>query len=510
MLSIAPDPGDSHRRRTVFAMTRPGHSAARIIYRQPADGVGLVRREMLRVGSAGLVGLALPDLLRASDASSGKFVPNSVATRKARNLIVMFLEGGPAHQDTWDMKPDAPEAIRGEFRPIATSLSGQLFCEHLPMLARVAHHFCYVRSVHHSINDHNAGAYQALTGRHPVENGRLIVRPGPDDFPAIGSVLALLRPSDSEMPDFVHLPDWMSNNGSFLPGEFAGFLGSKYDPFLAGDPSLPTYQVPGLTLPRGLDFERMTDRRLLLDRLERTIDAAAPAFDGLSEHRRAAFAMISGEKARAAFDIGREPAKVRERYGLDSANPRTKEARQFGGLPHLGQCLLMARRLIEADVRVVTVCTGARFDQAWDTHRQHFPLLKQSILPMFDRAFSALIEDLHQRGLLEETLVVAMGEFGRTPRVGQITSGAGADAGGRDHWPPCYTVLMAGGGVPAGAWIGESDRFAAYPAKDPVTPQDIAATIFRLMGLDLAHELQDSQNRPFPLSTGTPIRGITG
>ncbi len=491
-------------------MTRLRQPQTRMFFRQPTDGVGLVRREMLRVGSAGLLGLALPDLLRATSAATQRPDSKAIAAPKARNLILMFLEGGPAHQDTWDMKPDAPEAIRGEFRPIATSLPGQLFCEHLPMLARVAHHFTYVRSVRHSINDHNAGAYQTLTGRHPIENGRLIVRPGPDDFPAIGSVLALLRPSSTELPDFVHLPDWMSNNGSFLPGEFAGFLGTKYDPFLAGDPSLPGYQVPGLTLPRGLTFDRMTDRRRLLDSLEKTIDAAAPAIEGLSAHRRAAFAMITGEKARLAFDIGRESAQVRERYGLDPDNPRSKEARQFGGLPHLGQCLLMARRLIEADVRVVTVCTGARFDQAWDTHRQHFPLLKRSILPMFDRAFSALIEDLHQRGLLEETLVVAMGEFGRTPRVGQITSGAGADAGGRDHWPPCYTVLMAGGGVPAGAWYGESDRFAAYPAKDPVTPQDIAATIYRLMGLDPQHELHDPQDRPFPLSTGSPIQAIVG
>ena len=475
----------------------------RPFFRQPTDGVGLVRREMLRVGAAGLVGLNLADILKAESAAL-------MAKRQAKNLIFLFLEGGPAHQDTWDMKPDAPEQIRGEFRPIATSLPGQRFCEHLPMMARVAHHFCDIRSVGHSINDHNAGAYQTLTGRHPVENGRLVTAPGPTDFPAIGSVLALLRPSGRTLPDFVHLPDWMSNNGSFLPGEFAGFLGTKYDPFLAGDPSLPGYQVPGLTLPTGLHFDRLADRRRLLDRLDTTLDAAATAVDGLDEHRKAAFAMISGPAARRAFDIGQEPSSVRARYGLDATNPRNKEARQFGGLPHLGQCLLMARRLVEAGVRVVTVCTGARFDQAWDTHRQHFPLLKQSILPMFDRSFSALIEDLHQRGILDETLVVAMGEFGRTPRVGQITSGAGADAGGRDHWPPCCTVLMAGGGVPAGSWIGVSDKFAAYPAADPVSPQDIAATIYALMDLDPAHELRDTQDRPFPLATGEPIRAVLG
>jgi uncharacterized protein (DUF1501 family) len=240
------------------------------------------------------------------------------------------------------------------------------------------------------------------------------------------------------------------------------------------------------------------------------LDKVSPLFETLDEQNRKAFAMISSRQARKAFDISQETDTVRERYGFDRENLRTKEARQFGGLPHLGQCLLMARRLIEAGVRVVTVCTGARFDQAWDTHRQHFPLLKRSILPMFDRGFSALIEDLHQRRLLDETLVIAMGEFGRTPRVGQITSGAGADAGGRDHWPSCYTVLMAGGGVPAGTWVGSSDRFAAYPSQDPVTPQDIAATIFRLLGLDHQTLIHDKQARPFELSTGVPIRQICG
>ena len=478
------------------------HKHLRHFFRQPQDGVGLVRREMLRVGSAGLFGLSLPHLIAAE--------AQKIASVKAKNFILMFLEGGPAHQDTWDMKPDAPEEIRGEFKSIQTSLPGQLFCEHLPMLAKVAHHFCYIRSVHHSVNDHNAGAYQTLTGRHPVENGRLITRPSSTDFPTFGSVLALLKPSGRNQPDFVHLPDWMSNNGSFLPGEFAGFLGRKYEPFLAGDPSLKGYQVPGLTLPDGLHFDRMADRQRLLKHLDTTLDAVAPTMDALDDQQKAAFAMISSQGARQAFDIGREPLAVRERYGLDPANPRNKEARQFGGLPHLGQCLLMARRLVEAGVRVVTVCTGARYDQAWDTHRQHFPLLKRSLLPMFDRSFSALIEDLHQRGLLQETLVVAMGEFGRTPRVGQITSGAGADAGGRDHWPSCYTVMMAGGGVPAGAWVGSSDRFAAYPSENPVTPQDIASTIYKLMGLEPATEIRDHLDRPFALATGVPIQAISG
>jgi hypothetical protein len=459
----------------------------------------LSRREVLRVGGAGLLGLSLPGLLRAA--------VNRAA--KAKSLIVMFLEGGPAHQDLWDMKPDAPEGVRGEFRPIATTVPGLLFCEHLPMLARQAHHLALVRSVHHTIADHNAGAYFALTGRAPVVSGRLITSPAPDNFPPVGAVLARLRPSGRALPDFVHTPDWMSNNGFFLPGQDAGFFGTGSDPMVTGDPSLPGYRVPGLDLPRELSLDRLGRRRSLLEAVDRTLgDDEVVA--GLDTHYRKAFSLISSPEARRAFDLSREPDSVRQRYGLDPDNPRVKEARQFGGLPHLGQCLLLTRRLIEAGVRVVTVCTGARYDQAWDTHRQHFPLLKRSILPMFDRGFSALLEDLHQRGLLEETLVVAMGEFGRTPKVGQITSSAGADKGGRDHWPHCYTVLLAGGGIPGGAIYGASDADAAYPSRDPVTPPDITATIYTALGIDPAATIRDPLDRPHFVSIGTPIPSLLG
>ncbi len=407
------------------------------------------------------------------------------------------------------MKPEAPEEIRGEFRPIETTVPGVWFCEHLPRLSRQAHHLSLVRSVHHTIGDHNAGYYYAVTGRDPASGGRLITTPAGDNFPPIGSVVTKLRPSERNVPGFVHMPDWMSNNGSFLPGQDSGFLGAAFDPFLAGDPSRPGYEVPGLELPEGMTFERVTRRRSLLGLVDQTL-GDGQAVEGLDDHYRKAFSLIASSEARRAFDLSEEPESVRERYGLDPENPRTKEARQFGGLPHLGQCLLLARRLIEAGVRVVTVCTGARYDQSWDTHRQHFPLLKKSILPMFDQGFSALLEDMHERGLLDETLVVAMGEFGRTPRVGQITSSAGADQGGRDHWPHCYSVLFAGGGLPAGTVVGASDRHAAYPERDPVSPQDVAATIYEALGIAPETVIHDSLNRPFPLSTGTAIRGLVG
>jgi hypothetical protein len=459
---------------------------------------GLNRREVLRVGGAAMIGLSLPGLLRAAVERGAE----------ARSLIVFFLEGGPAHQDLWDMKPDAPVEIRGEFRPIETTVPGLLFCEHLPRLAKQAHHLALVRSVHHTIADHNAGAYFALTGREPIASGRLITTPAPDNFPPVGAVLAKLRPSGRALPDFVHVPDWMSNNGSFLPGQDAGFLGTGSDPLVAGDPSLPGYRVPGLDLPRELSLERVGARRSLLEAIDRTLGDGEAA-EGLDTHYRKAYSLISSVEARRAFDLSREPDSVRERYGLDPNNPRKREARQFGGLPHLGQCLLLTRRLIEAGVRVVTVCTGARYDQAWDTHRQHFPLLKRSLLPMFDRGFSALLEDLHQRGLLEETLVVAMGEFGRTPKVGQITSSAGADKGGRDHWPHCYTVLFAGGGIPGGTVYGASDRDAAYPANDPVAPPDVTATIYHALGIDPSTSIRDPLNRPYFITTGAPIKALS-
>jgi hypothetical protein len=462
---------------------------------------GLTRREVLRVGGVGLFALGLPQLLHAQappPARSG-----------ARSLILFFLEGGPAHQDLWDMKPDAPLEIRGEFQPIATSVPGLFFCEHMPLLARQAHHLTLVRSVHHTVADHNAGAYFALTGREPLVSGRLITTPARDNFPPVGAVLSRLRPSGGTLPDFVHTPDWLSNNGSFLPGQDAGFFGAAFDPLITGDPSLPGYRVPGLELPPELSIQRVDRRRSLLDAVDRALGDGG-AVESLGAHFRKAFSLISSPEARRAFDVSQEPAAVRERYGLDPDNPRSKEARQFGGLPHLGQCLLLARRLIEAGVRVVTVCTGARYDQAWDTHRQHFPLLKRSLLPMFDRGFSALLEDLHQRGLLEETLVVAMGEFGRTPRVGQITSSAGADKGGRDHWPHCYTVLFAGGGLPAGAIYGSSDAHAAYPARDAVTPADIVATVYRCLGIDPAAIIRDPLGQPHFVSHGKPIKPLLG
>lgn len=469
----------------------------------------LDRRELLRVGALGLAGLGLPHLLAADAARAVHASADKRKSPPARSCILLFLEGGPAHQDMWDMKPDAPAEVRGEFKPIASAIPGVAVCEHLPLLSQQMHRVALVRSVHHKIVDHNAGAYYALTGRSPTVSGGLIVRDEPDNFPPFGSVLGKLRPTDKPLPAFVHLPDVMSNNGYDLPGQRAGFLGGGFDPLVAGDPSMPDYEVPGLGLPRGVSPDRVAERRELLNRLNRdAVVSEAAASERLGVFHDKAFRLLASAEARRAFDLRGESAKTRERYGLPDRVDRSVEARKFGGLPHLGQCVLLARRLIEAGVRLVTIASGRRFDQAWDTHRDHFPLLKRSLLPYFDRAFSALLADLAERGLLDETLVVAMGEFGRTPRLGQVTSSAGAAPAGRDHWPHCYTVVLAGGGIQGGAVHGSSDRHAAYPKSDAVTPEDIAATIYHALGLDPHERIVDALGRPQHLALGEPIDAL--
>ena len=469
---------------------------------------GFHRREMLRLGGLSLVGLTLPALLAREARASH---PRRTTVRgRAKSCVLVFMEGGPSHIDLWDMKPQAPAEIRGEFRPIATSVPGLQICEHLPRLARQMHHLALVRSVTHGITDHNAGTYYTLTGRYPVDGSRLIVADRPANFPPFGAVCAKLRPTSQALPAFVHLPELMSNNGVNIAGQSAGFLGAAFDPFVAGDPSLPDYEVPGMAPALDVSAPRLERRDSLVQELDGPLGLtpSEPSLARMNTFYRQAFRLIRSPHARRAFDLSQEPMHVRERYGMDRGSDRDLEARQFGGLPHLGQCLLLTRRLIEAGVRLVTVCTGRRLDQAWDTHRDHFPLLKRSLCPPFDQAFSALLEDMAQRGLLEETLVVGLGEFGRTPKLGYVTSGAGAAPDGRDHWPYCYTALFAGAGISGGALVGSSDRQGAFPSQDPVSPEDIAATIYAALGIDGATEIHDNLSRPHTLCPGRPIRAL--
>jgi hypothetical protein len=467
---------------------------------------GISRRELIRLGGLSLAGLGLPQLLaREAQAASRPAVK-----ARAKSCLLFFLEGGPSHIDLWDMKPDAPAEIRGEFRPVATTTPGLHVCEHLPMLARQMHRLALVRSVTHSITDHNAGTYYHLTGRYPVDGAKLITADGPGNFPPYGAVLAKLRPTGKPLPTFVHIPEFMSNLGVDIAGQSAGFLGGAYDPFVSGDPSLPDYQIPGMTPLPDVPLQRLSRRGELLKELDRTLGGLgdSPALGRMDVFYRKAFTLIGSPEVRRAFDLSQEPLAVRERYGVDPGSDRSIEARKFGGLPHLGQCMLLARRLIEAGVRLVTICTGRRIDQAWDTHRDHFPLLKKSLCPMFDRAFSALLEDMALRGLLDETLIVAMGEFGRTPKLGYVTSSAGAAKNGRDHWPYCYTAMFGGAGVPGGAVHGASDKQGAYPSREPVKPEDLTATIYAALGVGPETEIRDNQDRPHPLILGQPVKAL--
>lgn len=430
----------------------------------PRRAHALTRRDWLRVGSLGAAGLALPGLLRARAAGPSP---------RARSCILLFLFGAPAHQDLWDLKPDAPADVRGEFRPIATTVPGLQFGEHLPRTAQQAHRLAVIRSVTHPDNTHTVAMHYMLTGTRHAEPSTN-PQNKPSDFPTFGAVLRYLRPGAGPLPAGISLnapANQVSANNHIFPGFFAGFLGRAYDPlFVADDPSRPDFRP--FPAAEGM-AERYGARRALLGALG---GADNPY------HERA-FDLLTSSAAQRAFNLSREDERTRQRYGMHP----------------FGQGCLLARRLVEAGVPLVTV-NWARDDAFWDTHSDNFNQLKQKLLPPFDRAYAALLDDLSQRGLLDETLVVCLGEFGRTPKINK--------AAGRDHWAACNSVVLAGGGVRGGQVYGASDRQAAYPAHSPVTPQDLAATIYHALGIDPRTELRDPLNRPLPLTSGQPLGAL--
>jgi hypothetical protein len=449
----------------------------------------LTRRRLLQVGSIGLGSLGLPGWLRASESSASRL--------PARAKHVIFLEqfGGPSHLDTFDMKPDAPSGIRGHFGSIASDVPTLRLTEHLPEWSRVLSRCAQVRSVHHKFKNHNPATYYSLTGHAPpLDDIRL--RDTLELYPAYGSTVARLLPMDDpSIPPFVAYPHVL-RDGSVSPGQTASFLGKAYDPFFIGrDPASPDFRLPELTLPESLPLGRLDDRRGLL----RMIDAQAELLEwsataqGIDTFYDRAVAMLTSPRVKAAFDLSREKPEVRDAYGRHTH----------------GQGCLLARRLIEAGVRFVTVyfsrSIGGKGSGGWDTHGDNFNQLKNRLLPIADQTVPTLIRDLEARGLLDETLIVWMGEFGRTPKINN-TAKFGAD--GRDHWPYCYTAILAGGGIRGGAVYGSSDRIAAYPATDPVTPDDLAATMFSALGLDPATEIHDTLNRPLPIAAGQPITSL--
>ena len=444
------------------------------------------RREFLRAGAAGLFGLGLPDVLRAAGGAK---------PRRAKACIVLFMWGGPAQQDTWDLKPDAPDAYRGEFKPIATAVPGLRISEHLPRLARRAGDLCLIRSMTHPDVDHLTATHQLLTGK-PAPAGPLA-----DDWPNYGAVLSKLGRGAGPLPPYVSMMPAVPNGAPrFVEqshGQGAGLLGPLYDPMrIDADGSKPGYRVGEFAPSGDLDAARLGGRRGLLESLDRRA-APGPHPQAMGEHYRRAFALLASPAATAAFDLDREPRQVRERYGMN---------------PH-GQSVLQARRLVEAGVPLVTVFWPNEgitdVSVYWDTHSRNFVDLKTRLCPVADLAFAALLDDLRDRGMLDDTLVVWTGEMGRTPKVGQsVVGGAGAGRDGRDHWGKVFTTVLAGGGVRGGAVYGSSDKYAAEPATNPTTPADLAATIYHLLGVDPRTEIRDRFGRPLTLCDGQVLDAI--
>lgn len=432
---------------------------------------GLTRRDFLQAGTLGAIGMSLADLCAARE--QGRVAPN----HDDRSVIMIFNLGAPSQLDTWDMKPDAPSEIRGPFKPITTNAPEIEISEIFPRMARQADKYSLVRSCFHT------AAAVHDTGHQMMQTGRLFT--GGINSPHAGCVLAYLRGRKTDLPAHVVVPEPMGRTGGNLPhGQDAGFLGKAYDPFaLMADPSKPDFKVPDLLPPAQIGEARLDRRRRLraiVDETVRSFEASADA-QLLDSNFEAAFRLMTSKQAREAFDLSKEPEAVRQRYGMN----------------RFGQCCLLSRRLIEAGVRFVTLNTFITvFDEiTWDIHGSKpftsIEGMRDIVAPAYDQGYSALLEDLDGRGLLGNTLVCSLAEFGRTPRINP--------AGGRDHWPQCWTVAFAGGGVQGGRVVGKSDPIGAVPAERPVDPGEVVATIYRSLGLDLETRLPGPQSRPFPL-----------
>lgn len=463
---------------------------------------GLSRRELLQAGGAGLLGLSLPQVLAAEATSPPR-------ETRAKSVIFLMLFGGPSQLETFDLKPDAPEQIRGPFRPIACRTPDLLIGEHLPRTAEVSDRFCVIRTMSHSFNDHSGGGHYLQTGRRwhvPIGGG---FSPTPKDWPSIGSIVEYQDQQrhglSNPLPAYMVVPNSLGRlqeAGQYpRPGEHAGWLGQRYNPVTTqvdkqsltdnpywrdcSDDEL-TFQIEGMAAREGITVDRLQPRQSLLGQFNderRRLDRLGIA-TGFDEFRQRAFALVTSEGTRKALDIRREPAAVRDRYGR-----------------HLfGQSCLMARRLVEAGVRFVTVHYDCVDGYSWDSHL-HSDDVKKHLLPTFDQAYAALIRDLDERGLLDETLVVATGEMGRTPRANAKW--------GRDHWSTLFPAVLAGGQVVGGRVYGKSDKDAAFPLENMVSPEDLAATIYYALGIDHELRVADAENRPVPIvQNGSPVTAL--
>lgn len=458
------------------------------------------RRSFLVASSCGIAGLrfGVPGSVQANS-------PRLEGGGRAKSTILFFLCGGSSHLDMWDMKPNAPAEYRGPFNPISTSAPDIQLCEHLPMLAKQAHHLAIIKSVCGTVstNDHHAGYYYNLTGHVPdptflsLGNDR---RPYVDDWPYMGSVVGSRRPANPQLPNAITLPHKPSQAPYTRPGQFAAKLGVEFDPlYVNGSLEEPLkFRAPSLALTGDVTAEQMQSRHHLLGKL----DSARKSFDASAaektwkQHQARTLNLLMSAKATQAFDVESEPQSIRERYG-NGVNAMS---------------LLLARRLVEAEVPFITVfwredesiAKKCASEGAWDTHGNNFACLKENLLPQFDQSFSALIEDLQGRGLLDETLLLVTSEMGRKPKIGDPRSG-GVGGAGRDHWTHCQSIVMAGGGIRGGQSYGQSDRYGEYPAVQPLTPADITKTVYHAMGInDLT--ANDSQGRIYNLlEEGKPI-----
>ncbi|MFQ5733825.1 MAG: DUF1501 domain-containing protein, partial [Planctomycetaceae bacterium] len=443
------------------------------------------RREILQVGCSSFFGLGLAGVLQQQ-------APAAAKERRAKSVVLVFLPGGGSHIDMFDPKPDASD-VKGEFGAIATTLPGVQFSDKLPGLAARAKMLAIVRSMAHGDNRHLSGTHKALTGavqpfRGTSNQAKSLNRA---DWPSYGSAASSLRPRADHLPSQVTLPNPLIEGTLVWPGQHAGFLDPKNDPFvLKDDPNSKNYKVTGLSLIDGLNVERLNDRRRLLQQIDRQQVAVNASAQGRKwgGERELAFSMLTSSKLKRALDVNAEPAKVRDRYGRHK----------------YGQTLLLARRLVELEMPVIQCNMG--HVQMWDTHVNHFPRLK-TMLPALDTGLSALLDDLAARGLLEQTLIVCVGEFGRTPKISPL---AGQKVPGRHHWAPAYSALFAGGGVRGGRVIGKTDRIGAYPVTTPFRPIDMGATIYQSLAIDPKQMVRDRLNRPRHLNQGTVMDVLFG
>lgn len=449
------------------------------------------RREAMRIGGVGALGVSLSQLMKARATAASR--EETTRSGRAKSVILFWLTGGPPQHESWDPKPDAPEEIRGGFAAIDSATPGLKIGELMPMTARLTDRMAVLRAVVSGDNSHSSSGYQMLTGVPHVPLSREnATAKAPNLWPSLGAIVRTLREDRGGLPASITLPRYIANVGEILwPGQDAGFLGRKFDPWLLNcDPSEADFNLPGLDFPEGLSPLRFSNRRSLLHQLDdtaRQLDRQEKV-QLFGDHSRQAIDLLAGGSARKAFDLSKETDATRDRYGRNK----------------FGQSVLLSRRLVEAGVSLVQV-NWQRIEEkenngSWDTHKKHNESLKGWLMPRMDQSYSALIEDLEQRGMLDDTLVAWVGEFGHTPKFNKNA--------GRDHWGRCFSVALAGAGIQGGVVHGQSDKHAAFPIDGQVAPRDIAATIFHCLGYEPETQMVDQLDRPIVISKGQPISQI--